>query len=62
MLPSTITKPPARARAGGTLRQLAREGRPVDERLAFGVFCFVSLFAMIEPLGTMPMFIKKPPE
>ncbi len=43
--------------AGGTLRQLAREGRPVEELLAFGVFCFVSLFAMIEPLGTMPMFI-----
>ncbi len=29
----------------------------MEELLAFGVFCFVSLFAMIEPLGTMPMFI-----
>jgi len=29
----------------------------VEDLFAFGVFCFVSLFAMIEPLGTMPMFI-----
>ena len=29
----------------------------MDELFAFGIFCFVSLFAMIEPLGTMPMFI-----
>lgn len=37
----------------------------MEELFAFGVFCFVSLFAMIEPLGTMPIFIsltaKMPP-
>lgn len=29
----------------------------MDDVLAFGLFCFVSLFAMVEPLGVMPMFI-----
>jgi multiple antibiotic resistance protein len=29
----------------------------MDELLGFALFCFVSLFAMVEPLGVMPVFI-----
>jgi multiple antibiotic resistance protein len=29
----------------------------MEEVLAFGAFCFVSLFAVVEPLGIMPMYI-----
>ena len=29
----------------------------MEDTLKFGLFCFVSLFAMVEPLGVMPMFI-----
>jgi multiple antibiotic resistance protein len=29
----------------------------VEQILTFGVFCFVSLFAMVEPLGIMPLYI-----
>lgn len=29
----------------------------MDEVLSFGIFCFVTLFAMVEPLGVMPVFI-----
>lgn len=29
----------------------------MDEAVAFGLFCFVSLFAVVEPLSAMPMFI-----
>jgi multiple antibiotic resistance protein len=29
----------------------------LNDVLAFGIFCFVSLFAMVEPLSVMPVFI-----
>jgi multiple antibiotic resistance protein len=29
----------------------------MNDVIAFGLFCFVSLFAMVEPLGVMPVFI-----
>jgi multiple antibiotic resistance protein len=29
----------------------------MNDALAFGLLCFVSLFAMVEPLGVMPIFI-----
>lgn len=29
----------------------------MEEVIAFGIFCFVSLFAMVEPLGVMPIYI-----
>jgi multiple antibiotic resistance protein len=29
----------------------------MNDVVAFGLFCFVSLFAMVEPLGVMPVFI-----
>lgn len=29
----------------------------MQDELAFGLFCFVSLFAMVEPLGIMPVYI-----
>jgi multiple antibiotic resistance protein len=29
----------------------------VTDAVAFGLFCFVSLFAMVEPLGVMPVYV-----
>jgi multiple antibiotic resistance protein len=29
----------------------------IDPTLTFGVFCFVSLFAMVEPLGVVPVYL-----
>ncbi len=29
----------------------------MNETLTFGVFCFVSLFAVVEPLGVMPVYV-----
>ena len=43
-------------RIGSPISSVNDRNQLMQDPLAFGLFCFVSLFAMVEPLGIIPIY------